>query len=81
MFPASDYDTRHTTSGNFPAGAAAAPGAAGTLVEEGSSAVLTHGAVGESFVQINTVLSCDAVAMYERGRPMLGAHATSRTQS
>ena len=59
MLPAKDQDTRHTTSGNLPAGAAAPAAWVGeTDAEDGSSAVLTHGAVGESFVQISTVLSC-----------------------
>ena len=55
MFPATLQDTRQTTSGNFPD--AVAP--LGDVVDaEGSSAVLTHGAVGESLVQMSTVLSC-----------------------
>ena len=59
MLPASDHETRQTTSGNLPAGAGPPPGAAGeTAAEAGSSAVLVHGAVGESFVQMRTVLSC-----------------------
>lgn len=53
MFPARLHDTRHTTSGNLPA--AAALGAPEAV--DGSRAVLTHGEVIESFVQINTVLS------------------------
>lgn len=55
MFPARLHETRHTTSGNLPAPVAGAP--AGEIVL-GSSAVLTHGAVAESFVQMRTVLSC-----------------------
>jgi hypothetical protein len=36
-----------------------------TIVEDGSSAVFTEGAIGDSdsFAQIRTVLSCDAVAI------------------
>lgn len=68
-FPARLHDTRHTTSGNFPAEAAAdalvagaEAGAEGVSVEavvvvDGSSAVLIHGEVGESLVQMRTVLS------------------------
>lgn len=59
--PAKLHDTRHTTSGNLPGGGDAPVG--GTIVEDGSSAVFTQGAVGDSFAQIRTVLSCDAVAI------------------
>ena len=33
------------------------------MVDDGSSAVFTQGEVGESFVQIKTLLSWEAVAM------------------
>jgi len=56
-FPARLHETRHTTSGNLP-GVAPAPGAALT---DGSSGVLTHGAVGVSFVHTSTVLSCQPI--------------------
>lgn len=78
-FPARLHDTLQTTSGNLPVGAGAPEGE--TIVLDGSSAAFTQGDEGVSFVQINTVLSWDAVAMYDRGKPMLGAQATSRTQS
>lgn len=55
MFPARLHDTRQTTSGNFPVDA----GAAEVDAEEGSSVVLTQGAVSESFVQMITVLSLE----------------------
>ena len=62
MFPASDQETRQTTSGNLPAGAGGAPAAAGeTEAEAGSRGVLFQGAVGVSFVQMRTVLSCTPV--------------------
>jgi hypothetical protein len=63
--PARLHDTRQTTSGNLPGGGGAAVGAAvgETTVEEGSSAVFTQGEVGLSFVQIKTLLSCEAVAI------------------
>lgn len=86
MLPAKLQDTRQTTSGNFP-GAALGVAAAGAPVvadvpsDEGSKGVLTQGFSGESFVHMRTVRSCDAVAKYARGRPIFGAHATSRTQS
>lgn len=55
MFPASDQETRHTTSGNLPG---VVPGAAVVLaLVDGSNAVLTHGEVGVSFVQMRTDLS------------------------
>ena len=58
MLPASDQETRQTTSGNLPAGAGAALGAAGeTDADAGSSAFFCQGAVGVSFVQMRTVLS------------------------
>jgi len=60
-FPARLQDTLQTTSGNLPAGGGAPVG--DTIVLDGSSAVFTQGDVGVSFVQINTVLSCDAVAI------------------
>jgi len=48
-------------SGNFPAGGAPPP--ADARFEEGSRAVFTQGEVGESFVQISTDLSWEAVAI------------------
>jgi len=48
-------------SGNFPAGGGAPP--ADARFEEGSRAVFTQGEVGESFVQISTDLSWEAVAI------------------
>ena len=56
MLPASDHETRQTTSGNLP-GAAPAEFGEAEPDAEGSKAVLTHGEVGVSFVQISTVLS------------------------
>ena len=50
MLPASDQETRQTTSGNL-------PGVGETEPAVGSSTVLCHGAVGVSFVQMRTVLS------------------------
>lgn len=53
MLPARLHDTRQTTSGNL-------PGVVGVLwdaVGDGSRAVLTHGAVGASLVQMSTDLS------------------------
>src|SRR5438876_2778161 len=55
-FPAKLHETRHTTSGNLPA-AAAPVDVGGTPVDVGSRAVLTHGDVGVSLVQMRTVLS------------------------
>lgn len=54
IFPATLQDTRQTASGNFPDAVAAL----GDVVDaEGSNTVLTHGAVGESLVQMSTDLS------------------------
>jgi len=55
------HETRQTVSGNFPAGGGAP--LAEARFEEGSRAVFTQGEVGESFVQISTDLSWEAVAI------------------
>ena len=74
-FPARLHETRHTTSGNLP-GVAPAPGAALT---DGSSAVLTHGAVGVSFVHTSTVLSCSSTASQHQ-RTGLSTHTSDGTE-
>lgn len=88
------HDTRHTAAGKWGSVLSGAPGSSAVLCHAAScdarvwiltvrscpSALFGDQAVQNTSTPPLVVLTSDALAMYIPGSPMLGAHATSRTQ-
>lgn len=91
MFPAKLQDTRQTTSGNLLLDAPGVDDGSKSVLTQGEVGislvqiitVLSFGDVDRATFRslYKQKLTWEAVAMYERGIPMFGAQATSRTQS